>query len=83
MRGCVIFCCGQRDGTTDGTETRGVLRGPRGPKNFDQVRLQQGVGGSELREEGLTFLAPIAFGGFWDLVKEALLKPSESTSSFT
>ena len=29
------FCCGRRDdGTTDGTGTRGVLRGPRGPKNL-------------------------------------------------
>ena len=32
MRGFVIFCCGQRDGT--GRETRGVLRGPHGPKNM-------------------------------------------------
>ena len=29
------FCCGRR--ATDGTETRGVLRGPRGPKNSNSV----------------------------------------------
>ena len=33
MRGWVNFCCGQR--ATDGTETRGVLRGPREPKKSD------------------------------------------------
>ena len=32
MRGCVNFCCGQR--ATTGRETRGVLRGPRGPKKI-------------------------------------------------
>ena len=31
MRGCVRKLCGRRDGTTG---PRGVLRGPRGPKNM-------------------------------------------------
>ena len=35
MRGCVNFCCGRRT-TDDGRETRGVLRGPRGPKKQKQ-----------------------------------------------
>ena len=37
MRGCVNFCCGRRDNGRDGTETRGVLRGPRGPKKKETV----------------------------------------------
>ena len=33
MRGCVNFCCGRRTTDNGTTETRGVLRGPREPKN--------------------------------------------------
>ena len=35
------FCCGQRDNRRDGTGTRGVLRGPRGPKNLRAQKVRK------------------------------------------
>ena len=42
MRGCVRKRCGRRTGQRDNgtTETRGVLRGPRGPRNIQFARTQ-------------------------------------------
>ena len=45
MRGCVSLESGifvADDGTT-GRETRGVLRGPRGPKNHSDRKIMKGM----------------------------------------